>query len=106
MIANVNKLSEHKWLYFLISLAVIVNFSGLFIPLMDPDAGVYASISKNMVLRHNFLELYFRGTDWLDKPHFQFWITALFFKMLGIHTWSYKLPGVLFVMIWAIYTYL
>jgi 4-amino-4-deoxy-L-arabinose transferase-like glycosyltransferase len=97
---------EYKWLYIFISLAAVVNFSGLFIPLMDPDAGVYASVSKNMVLRNNFLELYFRGSDWLDKPHFQFWITALFFKTFGIHDWAYKLPAVLFVMLGAVYTYL
>jgi 4-amino-4-deoxy-L-arabinose transferase-like glycosyltransferase len=94
-----------KWLYLLIGLAVLVNFSGLFIPLMDPDAGVYASISKNMVLRNNWLELYFQNNDWLDKPHFPFWITALFFKLFGIHTWSYKLPGILFVLMGACYTF-
>jgi 4-amino-4-deoxy-L-arabinose transferase-like glycosyltransferase len=97
---------ESKWLYFFIGLAVLVNFSGLFVPLMDPDAGVYASVSKNMLLRNNWLELYFQGNDWLDKPHFPFWITAFFFKIFGIHTWSYKLPGVLFVLMGARYTYL
>lgn len=98
--------SESKWLYFFIGLAVLVNFSGLFVPLMDPDAGVYASVSKNMVLRNNYLELFFQGNDWLDKPHFPFWVTAFFFKLFGIHTWSYKLPGVLFVLLGAWYTYL
>ena len=97
--------SEYKWLYFFIGLAVLVNFSGLFVPLMDPDAGVYASVSKNMVLRDNYWELYFQGNDWLDKPHFPFWITAAFFKLFGIHTWSYKLPGILFVFLGAYYTY-
>ncbi|MFI5132055.1 MAG: ArnT family glycosyltransferase [Chitinophagales bacterium] len=97
--------SEYKWLYFFIGLAVLVNFSGLFVPLMDPDAGVYASVSKNMVLRNNYWELYFQGNDWLDKPHFPFWITAAFFKLFGIHTWSYKLPGILFVFLAAYYTY-
>lgn len=97
---------ETKWLSFFIVLAVLVNFSGLFVPLMDPDAGVYASISKNMVLRSNYLELYFQGTDWLDKPHFPFWITALFFKIFGIHDWSYKLPGILFSLLAAWYTWL
>lgn len=96
---------EHKWLYFFISLAVLVNLSGLFVPLMDPDAGVYGVVSKNMVLRNNYLELYFQGKDWLDKPHFPFWITAGFFKVLGIHTWSYKLPGILFVFLGAWYSY-
>ena len=97
---------QYQWLYLLISLAVLVNFSGLFVPLMDPDAGVYASVSKHMVQRNNYLELFFQGADWLDKPHFPFWITAAFFKIFGMHTWSYKLPGILFVMLGAYYTFL
>jgi len=96
----------HNWLDFFIGLAVLVNFSGLFIPLMDPDAGVYASVSKQMVLRNNYLELYFQGTDWLDKPHFPFWVTAVFFEVFGMNTWAYKLPGILFSLLGAYYTYL
>ena len=95
----------HKPLYYLIGLAVLINFSGLFIPLMDPDAGVYASISKTMAERNDYVNLYFQGTDWLDKPHFPFWITALFFELFGFHTWVYKLPGILFVLMGAFYTY-
>jgi 4-amino-4-deoxy-L-arabinose transferase-like glycosyltransferase len=98
--------TENKWLYGFIGLAVLVNFSGLFVPLMDPDAGVYASVTKNMVLHNDYLSLWFQDKDWLDKPHFPFWITAVFFKVFGIHDWSYKLPGVLFVMFGAYYTYL
>ena len=97
---------NHKALYFLIGLAVLVNFSGLFVPLMDPDAGVYASISKTMAQQNDFVNLYFQETDWLDKPHFPFWVTAVFFKALGYHDWVYKLPGVLFVLMGAGYTYL
>lgn len=96
----------NKWLYLFIGLAVLVNFSGLFVPLMDPDAGVYASVTKNMVLRNDYLSLWFQDKDWLDKPHFPFWITAAFFKVFGIHDWSYKLPGILFVLLGAYYTYL
>lgn len=96
---------EKKWLQFFIGLAVFVNFSGLFVTLMAPDAAVYAAISKNMVLRNNYLELFLEGYEWLDKPHFPFWVTAFFFKVFGIHTWSYKLPGILFVLMGAWYTY-
>lgn len=96
---------EHKWLYRFIALAVAVNFSGLFVTIMEPDAGIYATVSKNMVLRNNYLELIFQNKDWLDKPHFPFWITAFFFKIFGINTWAYKLPGILFVMMGAWYTY-
>lgn len=94
-----------QWLYFFIGMAVLLNFSGLFVPVMGPDGALYASIAKNMAQHNNFTDLFVQGQDWLDKPHFPFWITAIFFKIFGITTWAYKLPGVLFVLLAAYYTY-
>jgi len=94
-----------KWLYLFIGLAVLLNFSGLFITLMGPDAALYASVAKTMANTNNFSDLFAQGRDWLDKPHFPFWVTAAFFKIFGVHTWSYKLPGILFVLLAALYTY-
>lgn len=88
-----------------IAVAVIVNLSGLFVPLLDPDAGIYATIAKNMAKSGDYLNLYFQDKDWLDKPHFPFWITALFFNLFGFTTWAYKLPGILFALLGAWYTY-
>lgn len=98
--------TPHRWLYFFIGLAVLINFSGLFVPLLDPDAGIYAMITKNMVKSGDYLNLRFQDKDWLDKPHFPFWITAAFFKVFGLTTWAYKLPGILFALLGAGYTYL
>jgi 4-amino-4-deoxy-L-arabinose transferase-like glycosyltransferase len=95
-----------KWLYLFIGIAVIVNLSGLFIPITGPDGTLYASIAKTMAQRNNFVELFAYGKDWLDKPHFPFWATAFSFKLFGINTWAYKLPGILFLLIGALYTYL
>jgi len=95
-----------KWLYLFIAVAVFVNFSGLFTAIIGTDGTLYASIAKSMVLRHDYVNLYSEGADWLDKPHFPFWITALFFNLFGFTTWAYKLPGILFIMIGAWYTYL
>jgi 4-amino-4-deoxy-L-arabinose transferase-like glycosyltransferase len=97
--------NQTKWLYIFIAMAVAVNFSGLFITLIGPDATLYATIAKTMVLRHDYIDLFARGDDWLDKPHFPFWVTALFFNCFGITTWAYKLPGILFLMMGAVYTY-
>lgn len=97
---------QPRWIHFFIALAVLLNFSGLFVPIMALDAARYASIVKNMVLQHNYLELYCDHTDWLDKPHFPFWITAFFFKLFGVNTWAYKLPGILFLLLGARYTWL
>jgi hypothetical protein len=45
------------------------------------------------------------GQDWLDKPHFPFWITAVSFKIFGINSFAYILPGFIFNLIGALYTY-
>ncbi|MCX2485425.1 ArnT family glycosyltransferase [Pedobacter sp. MR2016-24] len=96
---------KNKWLYIFIGLAALLNFSGLFITIMGPDAALYASISRTMAEHNDFVNLYAQGTDWLDKPHFPFWVTAVFFKVFGVTTWAYKLPGILFHLLAAFFTY-
>ncbi len=95
-----------KWLYLFIGMAVCVNFSGLFIPITGPDGALYALIAKTMVQHNNYADLFVNGKDWRDKPHFPFWVTAVSFKLFGFTTWAYKLPGILFFMTGAFYTYL
>jgi 4-amino-4-deoxy-L-arabinose transferase-like glycosyltransferase len=97
--------AQLKWLYFFIGLAVALNFSGLFVTIMGPDAALYATVAKTMVLRHDYVNLFVNGHDWLDKPHFPFWITAISFNLFGFTTWAYKLPGILFLLMGALYTY-
>ena len=98
--------AQHRWYYLCIALAIVVNCSGLGTPILGPDGAVYAAIAKTMVQRHNYLELFVQGHDWLDKPHFPFWLTALSFRLFGFHTWAYKMPAILCLMMGAWYTYL
>lgn len=102
---NLQTPAYYKWLYFFIAVAVVVNFSGLFVTIIGPDGTYYAGIAKTMVWRHDYVNMYVQGTDFLDKPHFPFWITALSFELFGIKTWAYKLPGILFMLMGAVYTY-
>jgi 4-amino-4-deoxy-L-arabinose transferase-like glycosyltransferase len=94
-----------KWLYLFIGLAILLNFSGLFIPILAPDGTLYAVIAKTMVQRNDYVQLFVHNADWLDKPHFPFWVTAFSFKLFGFTTWAYKLPGILFMLMGAWYTY-
>ena len=94
-----------KLLQFFVAMAVLLNFSGLFVTIIGPDGALYASIAKTMVLKNNFAELFVDGRDWLDKPHFPFWMAAISFKLFGFQTWAYKLPALLFSMMAAAYTY-
>jgi 4-amino-4-deoxy-L-arabinose transferase-like glycosyltransferase len=101
-----NPAIDKQWLYLFIGVAVLINLTGLFIPIMGPDGTLYATIAKTMVQRNNYIELFYNGTDWLDKPHFPFWVTALSFKLFGFTTFAYKLPAILFMLMGAGYTYL
>ena len=104
---NLNKYTNSRFLWsFTVGLAVLVYFVGMMVTTMEIDGAVYAEISREMARNGNFLELFLKGQDWLDKPHFQFWVTALSFKLFGVGNFSYKLPAVLFMLMGAYYTYL
>ncbi|NIG52592.1 glycosyltransferase family 39 protein [Chitinophaga sp. Cy-1792] len=100
--ANITE--RQVWQLFIVIL-VLLQFSALFVPVLEPDAALYAGISKTMVLRHDYMNLFVDGHDWLDKPHFPFWIAAFSFNIFGIHTWSYKLPAILFLLLGVWYTW-
>lgn len=91
--------------FLLVVLGVAVNLLGLFTAVMEPDGALYAGIAKQMVLRNDFVNLYANGEDWLDKPHFPFWLAAASFKVFGINSFAYKLPALLFWLAGLLYTY-
>ena len=92
-----------QWLVVLITL---VNATGLMTPVINQgDSVTYASLAQQMVVHGDWARLVLDGQDWLDKPHFPFWVGALFFKLLGISAFSYILPGFLFHLLAGYYTY-
>jgi len=98
---------QEKLFYLLfIVLAFAVNLSGINHGFFTDDPGLYASIAKNMLYKHDWLSLYSYGQDWLDKPHFPFWMAAASFKLFGISAWAYRLPALLFFAVGLWYTYL
>src|ERR1700748_1904377 len=87
-------------------LALVVNFAGINVKFFTDDQGLYASISKNLLYHKNFFELFTYNKDWLDKPHFPFWVILLSFKLFGVSSWAYRLPALLFFLLSLFYTYL
>jgi len=97
----------NKLFYFvLFVLALAVNFAGINTGFFTDDPGLYASIAKNLIYKHEFLQLFTYNRDWLDKPHFPFWAIFVSFKLFGISVWAYRLPALLFFVISLVYTYL
>ncbi len=89
----------------LLVVGIILNALGLFTPILETDGTLYAAIAKNMAQTNDFIDLTLEGDDWLDKPHFPFWITAISYKIFGYTSFAYKLPPFLFWLAGAYYTY-
>lgn len=103
---NHSPLNEEKFLKSLIVIAIIVLAFGLLFPITTASySAYYGSIAKHIAQTNNWSDLMLSGQDWLDKPHFPFWITALSFKIFGINSFAYILPGFLFNLLGAYYTY-
>lgn len=87
-------------------LSVLVNALTMLTPIINEgDSVLYATLAQQMVASGNWMDLVLNGQDWLDKPHFPFWLGALFFKLFGISATSYILPGFLFHLLGGYFTY-
>lgn len=91
-------LSNRKY-YFLFSLLGLVYVTGLFVPLMDNDSGHHANIALRMYLSGDYVNLIDHRGDYIDKPHFLFWISALSYHIFGVTTFSFKFPSFLFTLL-------
>lgn len=72
---------------------------------MEVDAAQYAMISMEMSFTKSFLHVFENGKDYLDKPPFLFWVSAVSYLIFGISNFAYKLPSVLFAILGLYSTY-
>ncbi len=87
------------WIFILLA---AIYFLSIGIDTMDVDASQYAEMSREMSTSSQPLFLYDRGDNYLDKPPFLFWVSALSIKIFGATNFGFKLPSILFAL-WAIY---
>lgn len=87
------------WVFIILA---IIHFSAIRVDVMDVDASQYAEISMGMMESGDYLHVYDRGRDYLDKPPFLFWVSALSMKIFGVNNFGYKLPSILFAL-WALF---
>ena len=91
--------------FILIGVGILFNVFGLFNEILEPDGTLYAAIAKHIAQTNDWINLIGNGSDWLDKPHFPFWITAFSFKVFGVNAFAYKLPSFLFWLLGTFYMY-
>lgn len=74
------------------------------LPLIDPDEGLHAAISIDMVERDDYVVPRLLGTPFLDKPIAFFFAQAVSLRMFGAGEFAVRLPGQLFGLLGAITT--
>jgi 4-amino-4-deoxy-L-arabinose transferase-like glycosyltransferase len=94
-----------SWYIALVVAGILVNLLGLHSSILEPDGALYASIAKTMVLNGDWVNLYAHNRDWLDKPHFPFWMTAISYSIFGINEIAYKIPALVFWALGGWYTF-
>ena len=68
--------------------------------LTDWDEGIYAQVSRQILSTQHFnaanwLVLHWNTGLWLEKPPLTFWITAIFYKLLGVSEFTARLGSAL-----------
>jgi 4-amino-4-deoxy-L-arabinose transferase-like glycosyltransferase len=74
------------WFLFYASLTLITP------PLLDDADSVHAEVSREMLLRHDWVTLYANGIRYLEKAPLLYWSMAASFKLFGLHTATARLP--------------
>ena len=90
-------MSKNTFLVLLLACVGVYLMGSFMIPLMDIDASQYASISREMLARNSFLQVFDLGKDYLDKPPMLFWLSSLSMKIFGVHDWAYRIPSLMFL---------
>ncbi len=104
MSADLEHWLERTWRP-LLAIGLALHATTLFGDLPEPDAALYAGIARRMAETGDFVNLVAYHVDWLDKPHFPFWVTALSFKVFGTSVVSYRLPALAFFVLGLRSTY-
>src|SRR5262245_1309383 len=60
-------------------------------PFLDPDEGLYATVSLEMARDGDWVMPHANGLPYLEKPPLYFWLTALTFRLLGPSEWTTRL---------------
>ena len=71
----------------------------LFTPsLLDDADSVHAEVSREILLRHDWVTLYANGIRYLEKAPLLYWSMAASYKLFGIRTSAARLPNALTVL--------
>lgn len=78
----------------LLMLAVLLFFTRLNAPLLEPDEARYAEVARQMLSQGHLLVPILHGTPYYHKPPLLFWSLMGSYQVFGVHDWAARLiPG-------------
>jgi 4-amino-4-deoxy-L-arabinose transferase-like glycosyltransferase len=79
----------------LLLVAALTFVLGIISPphLMDDVDGTQGQIPHTMITSGDWVTAHLDGVIFLDKAPLKFWITALLYKVLGVHDWAARIPN-------------
>lgn len=95
---NFSRLSTKTITGLLVLFMGMAYIAGLFVPIMNHNAGHHANIALHMYLTGDYVSLMDQGKDYLDKPHLLFWLAALSYHIFGVTSFAYKMGTFLFTL--------
>lgn len=86
--------------------AAVIYVYPLFLPtpLLEPDEGLHATISQEMIDHGEWIVPSFRGEPFLDKPILYFWAQIISLKSFGSNEFAVRFPGLMFGLLGALTT--
>ena len=86
----------------LLWIAFYATFALVTPPLLDDADSVHAEVSREMLLRHDYVTLYANGIRYLEKAPLLYWSMAASMKLFGPHPAAARLPLALSVLALAL----
>ncbi|MGV8092117.1 MAG: ArnT family glycosyltransferase [Mangrovibacterium sp.] len=94
-------MKKERWFLLVILLYLLVNISGLFIPVII-NAAKYVQVGREMLDNQNWIHLTIGGDAYDQKPPLLFWIAALVIQVFGISIITYK-ATIILISLFGIY---
>jgi 4-amino-4-deoxy-L-arabinose transferase-like glycosyltransferase len=69
------------------------------------DEAIYAEVSKEILSGGDWLTLHWANQPWFEKPPLFMWLTAIFYRLLGISEFWARIPAALSGLILVVLTY-
>lgn len=84
---------ERGWLAGLAVATILIAFSGVGMPLLEPTEARYALIPLEMLESGNWLSPKLFGEPYLDKPPLLYWLVMLSYGLFGVSDGAARVPA-------------